>query len=81
MPAREPKRRSQNFEEVALGFGVDQAIEEANRCLSCKKPKCVDGCPVMVDIPNFIEAVRNGNLSDAAHILKEKNSLPAVCGR
>jgi len=81
MPERDPEERSHNFEEVALGFTLDQAVLEANRCLSCKKPKCVDGCPVMIDIPEFLRALQQGNVSQAAHVLKEKNSLPAICGR
>lgn len=81
MPSRDAIQRGQNFEEVAVGYSTEQAIEEAHRCLTCKKAHCVDGCPVMVDIPNFIDAIKNGNLSEAARILKEKNSLPAICGR
>ena len=81
MPARDPVLRGRDFEEVALGLTIEQAVAEANRCLSCKKPKCVDGCPVMVDIPAFIKAIQEENLSEAARVLKEKNSLPAICGR
>ncbi len=81
MPARDPVERSRDFQEVALGLTLEQAVAEAKRCLSCKKPKCVDGCPVMVDIPAFIKAIQEENLSEAARILKEKNSLPAICGR
>jgi len=81
MPARDPVLRGRDFEEVALGLTVEQAVAEAKRCLSCKKPKCVDGCPVMVDIPAFIKAIQEENLAEAAKVLKEKNSLPAICGR
>lgn len=81
MPARDPVERGRNFQEVALGLTLEQAVAEAKRCLTCKKPKCVSGCPVMVDIPAFIKAIQEENLSEAARILKEKNSLPAICGR
>lgn len=81
MPERDSSERSHNFEEVALGYTLDQAVLEANRCLTCKKPKCVDGCPVNVDIPAFLRALQERNVSEAAQILKEKNSLPAICGR
>ncbi len=81
MPARDPVERGRNFQEVALGLTVDQAVAEAKRCLTCKKPKCVSGCPVNVDIPLFIKAIQEENFAEAARVLKEKNSLPAICGR
>lgn len=81
MPAQEASVRITNFNEVALGYTLETAIEEAKRCLQCKKPRCVNGCPVFVDIPQFIEAVANGDLPEAARRLKNKTSLPAVCGR
>lgn len=81
MPAQEASVRITNFEEVALGYTLETAMEEAKRCLQCKKPRCVNGCPVFVDIPQFIEAVASGDLEEAARRLKNKTSLPAVCGR
>jgi glutamate synthase (NADPH/NADH) small chain len=81
MPKQDPKLRVQNFNEVALGYTKEQAIREASRCLSCKKSPCVAGCPVDIDIPGFIELVRKGDLIAASHKIKEKNSLPAICGR
>jgi glutamate synthase (NADPH/NADH) small chain len=81
MPKQDPKLRVQNFNEVALGYAKEQAIREASRCLSCKKSPCVAGCPVDIDIPGFIELVRKGDLIAASHKIKEKNSLPAICGR
>lgn len=81
MPAQEASVRIKNFEEVALGYTLETAMEEAKRCLQCKKPRCVNGCPVFVDIPQFIEALANGDLEEAARRLKNKTSLPAVCGR
>lgn len=81
MPAQEPAERRLNFSEVALGYTEEQAIEEANRCLQCKKPPCVDGCPVEIDIPGFIGALRDGDKEESLRILKSKNSLPAICGR
>lgn len=77
-PANE--RRS-NFEEVCLGYNLDEAVLEANRCLGCKKPKCVEGCPVGINIPGFIGKVKEGNIEEAAKIIAENSSLPAVCGR
>jgi len=81
MPKQDPLVRARNFNEVALGYSAEQAFAEANRCLQCPKRACVDGCPVGVDIPEFIEAVRNGNMPEAVRILKGKNSLPGICGR
>lgn len=76
-----PKERIHNFEEVAFVYTPEQAQEEASRCLFCKKPLCIGGCPVGVDIPQFIRAIKEGNFSLANKILKEKNNLPAICGR
>ncbi|WGM90708.1 MAG: NADPH-dependent glutamate synthase [Candidatus Bathyarchaeum tardum] len=73
--------RIHNFYEVALGYTEEQAILEATRCLQCPNPRCVQGCPVGIDIPAFIKEIKEGNYSAAASKLKEKNSLPAVCGR
>ncbi|MFP5528547.1 NADPH-dependent glutamate synthase [Peptococcus simiae] len=81
MPTQDPGERIRNFNEVALGYDHDTAVAEAQRCLNCKKPRCVTGCPVSVTIPAFIEAVANDDLPLAVERLKEKTSLPAVCGR
>ena len=81
MPKQEPEVRAHNFDEVATGYTQEMAIEEAGRCIQCKKRNCVDGCPVGVDIPDFIVALRDGNMSEATKILKSKNSLPGICGR
>jgi glutamate synthase (NADPH/NADH) small chain len=81
MPKQEPKLRVQNFDEVALGYSKESAVREASRCLACKKPPCIAGCPVDIDIPAFIDLVRHDNFIGAIHKIKEKNSLPAICGR
>lgn len=81
MSKQSPLLRVLNFQEVALGYTEEQAITEASRCLQCPKRSCVDGCPVEIDIPGFLKEVREGNLAEAARILKDKNSLPAICGR
>jgi glutamate synthase (NADPH/NADH) small chain len=81
MPKQAPKERVKNFNEVALGYSEEQAIEEANRCLQCIKPQCVTGCPVEVSIPEFIKCLRERKYREAIAKIKEKNALPAVCGR
>lgn len=81
MPRQDPIERGQNFNEVALGYSEEQAIEEASRCIQCPKRPCVDGCPVNVDIPEFITALRESNMPEAVRALKGKNSLPGICGR
>lgn len=81
MPVQDPQARIHNFTEVALGYDEATAIAEAKRCLQCKKPRCVEGCPVEVTIPDFIGALAEGDLPEAARRLKSKTSLPAVCGR
>jgi glutamate synthase (NADPH/NADH) small chain len=81
MPRQDPKKRAKNFNEVALGYSLEQAREEASRCIQCKKRNCVSGCPVEVDIPDFIQAIREGNMPEAVRILKSKNALPGICGR
>ncbi|TET14890.1 MAG: NADPH-dependent glutamate synthase [Dehalococcoidia bacterium] len=81
MPKQKPKARAKNFNEVALGYTEEHALAEANRCIQCKKRSCVDGCPVVVDIPEFILALREGNMPEAAKVLKSKNALPGICGR
>ena len=81
MPHQDPKKRVQNFDEVNLGYSEDQVLQEAERCMACKKPKCVEGCPVEIEIDRFLEAVRGRDYRNAIQIIKEKNSLPAICGR
>ena len=81
MPKQKPKDRVKNFSEVALGFSKEQATNEAKRCLQCKKPLCVDGCPVQIDIPAFIKLISEGKFSDSTEKIREKNNLPAICGR
>jgi len=81
MPEQDPVERGKNFSEVALGYPDETAVLEAGRCLQCKKPKCIDGCPVEVDIPGFIDAIKERNFDEAIAIIKEKNNLPAICGR
>ena len=81
MPEQEPKKRIKNFNEVPLGYDKETAIEEAKRCLKCKKKPCIEGCPVEIDIPGFIACIANGEFDKAAEIIKAKNSLPAVSGR
>lgn len=81
MPEQDPDIRRRNFEEVPLGLDSDIAMREASRCLQCKKPLCVEGCPVSVDIPGFIEKIAKNDFSGAANRLWERNALPAVCGR
>ncbi|MDJ0621825.1 MAG: NADPH-dependent glutamate synthase [Desulfocapsaceae bacterium] len=81
MPEQEPKVRARNFLEVPTGYTVKMAQEEAVRCLQCKKPGCVDGCPVGVDIPGFIDLIAQGDMTGAIRNLWAKNALPAVCGR
>lgn len=81
MPKQDPEVRRHNFEEVALGYTPEQALKEASRCLNCKKPLCVKGCPVEVNIPEFIMKIKAEDFSGAANKIKEKNSLPAICGR
>jgi glutamate synthase (NADPH) small chain len=81
MPEQAPEQRKSNFEEVAQGYTLDMALLEADRCLQCKKPKCVPGCPVTIDIPGFITALARKDLEESFRILKDANALPAVCGR
>ncbi len=81
MPEQAPQRRITNFDEVALGYDDDQAVLEASRCLQCKKPVCIAGCPVGIDIPAFVDRVAHGDFIRAAEIIRTKNALPAVCGR
>ena len=81
MPKQEPDVRAHNFDEVAQGYTMEMAMEEASRCIQCKKRNCVDGCPVNVQIPDFILALREGQMLDAARALKSDNALPGICGR
>lgn len=81
MPKQAAEERAQNFAEVALGYTLEQAIAEANRCLQCKRPLCVEGCPVHIDIPGFLKLLAEGNPIPALAKIKEQNSLPAICGR
>ncbi len=81
MPEQDPKFRVTNFNEVALGFSKEQAIEEAERCLQCKAPKCMKGCPVEVKIPEFLKYVAEGDFDSAIKEIKADNALPAICGR
>jgi len=81
MPEQEPKVRARNFDEVPFGYTPELAQLEASRCLQCKKPKCIEGCPVEVEIPAFVKLISEGDFAGAARKLKLRNSLPAVCGR
>jgi len=81
MPKRNVAERMRSFKEVALGYSLTDAIAEANRCLQCKVPKCVEGCPVNIDIPAFIRLIRESKFDEALEKIREKNSLPAICGR
>lgn len=83
VPVREqdPKVRATNFEEVCYGYNKEEAMEEATRCINCKNAKCIQGCPVSIDIPAFIKEVKEGNIKEAYQIISHSSALPAVCGR
>jgi glutamate synthase (NADPH/NADH) small chain len=81
MPLQDPEERINNFKEVALGYGKEDAVQEAERCLQCKNPACIKGCPVEVNIPEFIKLIKDGKFKASLSKIKEKNNLPAVCGR
>ena len=81
MPSQKPDVRNKNFLEVALGYTEEQAIDEAQRCLHCKNKPCQTGCPVQIDIPEFIAEVAKGDFEAAYNIISKSSSLPAVCGR
>ena len=81
MPSQDPNVRNRNFSEVALGYTQEQALDEAARCLNCKNKPCMQGCPVMIHIPDFIEKVREGDFEGAYQIISSTSALPAVCGR
>ncbi len=78
---QEPQVRAKNFEEVCLGYNEEEAVEEAARCINCKNAKCIEGCPVAIDIPGFISQVKEGNFEEAYHVINKSSALPAVCGR
>ena len=78
---QEAEKRAKNFEEVCLGYNKDEAMQEASRCINCKNAQCVKGCPVAINIPAFIEQVKEGNIEEAYKIISESSALPAVCGR
>lgn len=78
---QEPKVRATNFEEVCLGYDQEEAMEEAKRCINCKNAKCIEGCPVSINIPAFIEQVKSGDIEDAYKVIGQSSALPAVCGR
>ena len=81
MPEQDPRERIHNFNEVPYGYSPETAMIEASRCIMCKKPVCVDGCPVEIDIPGFIKAIRDNKFAESIKILKDENALPAICGR
>ena len=83
VPVREqdPQVRAANFEEVCLGYDRQEALLEASRCLRCRKPRCVEACPVGIAIPDFIAALHEGRITEAAGIIARDSSLPSVCGR
>lgn len=83
VPVREqdPKERARNFNEVCLGYNEEEAVKEAKRCLQCKNPRCVTGCPVSIDIPGFIKEVAEENFEEAVKVISKYSALPAVCGR
>ena len=81
MPKQDHLERIRNFDEVALGYSVETAREEASRCLSCKNSPCNKGCPVGIDIPGFIRCIVAGDFSSGIRKIKETNALPAICGR
>ncbi len=83
VPVREqdPKIRAKNFDEVCLGYNLEEAQAESSRCIHCKNPRCVDGCPVSIDIPGFIKEIENNDIEKAFQIISKYSALPAVCGR
>ena len=83
VPVREqaPDVRNHNFEEVCLGYNKEEAVEEAARCLNCKNAQCVKGCPVSINIPEFIHNVKEGNIEEAYRVIGQSSALPAICGR
>lgn len=83
VPVREqdPKVRATNFEEVCYGYNKEEAMEEAQRCINCKNARCIQGCPVSINIPGFISHVKEGNIEEAYKVIGESSALPAICGR
>ena len=83
VPVREQdaKERATNFEEVCYGYNQEEAMEEASRCLNCKNAKCIQGCPVSINIPGFIAKIKDGDIEGAYHVISESSALPAICGR
>ena len=81
LPEQDPAKRRHNFQEVPFGYDEETAVLEASRCLGCKKPKCVDGCPVEIDIPGFVGLVRERKFKEAMTVIRATNNLPAICGR
>ena len=81
MPSQAPDVRNKNFKQVTLGYTRQHAVDEANRCLNCKNKPCVSGCPVAIDIPEFIAKIREEDFEGAYQIISKSSSLPAVCGR
>ena len=78
---QEPKVRATNFEEVCYGYNQEEAMEEASRCLNCKNAKCIQGCPVSINIPEFVAKVKDGDIEGAYKVIGESSALPAICGR
>lgn len=78
---QEPKVRATNFDEVCLGYNIEEATSEASRCLGCKNAKCIEGCPVSINIPGFIGHLKEGNVKEAFDVISESSALPAICGR
>ncbi len=78
---QEPLVRATNFDEVCYGYNEEEAVEEATRCLNCKNARCIQGCPVSIDIPGFIKKVAERDFAEAYQIISESSALPAVCGR
>ena len=81
MPEQDPHERAKNFKEVTYGFPAELALNESIRCIQCKNPVCIDGCPVNINIPQFIKKVSEGDILGAAKVIKESSLLPAICGR
>ena len=78
---QEPQVRAKNFEEVCYGYSLEEAQAEASRCLNCKNAQCMKGCPVSINIPGFIQQIKEGNIEEAYNIISQSSALPAVCGR
>ena len=81
MPSQDPHVRNKNFQEVALGYTAEMAVNEAKRCLNCPKKPCVEGCPVSIKIPEFIQKIAAEDFEGAYQVLAQDSALPAVCGR